>query len=531
MKVVPVLLSLLVICLHPATTAPFGRNKEWHEASDGPPTPPHTTPRHVLVIVADDAGFETAVYGNHRCKTPYLNEFAKRSLVFKNAFTSVSSCSPSRSAILTGLPQHQNGMYGLHHSYHHFQTFDGVQSLPRILNQSNAFWTGIVGKKHVGPDYVYPFDYSYTEENYPILQVGRNITFIKELVRSFLAQVRERQFFLYIGFHDPHRCGQTTPQYGSFCEKFGDGSKGMGTIPDWHPIDYSPDDVYVPFFVQDTPAAREDLAAQYRTISRLDQGIGLVLQALKDYNFDQDTLVIYSSDNGIPFPNGRTNLYDPGMGEPMIISSPYATERWGQESQAMVSLTDITPTVLDWFTLPYPNYTLFGPNPIKLPGRSLLPILKKEPQTGWDTVYASHNLHEVTMYYPMRAIRDRNYKLIHNMNFKMPFMIDQDFYVSPTFQDLLNRTMEGRDTNWFMTLREYYYRDQWQLYDLQSDPKETNNIADYPAYQGVLENLKKQLSDWQKGTDDPWICAPNGVLEASGAYPQSGVCRPLGNAL
>lgn len=487
--------------------------------------------KNVLLMVGDDAGFETAVYGNHKCKTPYLNEFAKKSVVFRNAFTSVSSCSPSRSAILTGLPQHQNGMYGLYQTYHHFHSFDAVQSLPWILNQTGNYWTGIIGKKHVGPDYIYPFDFSYTEENYPIIQIGRNITLIKDLARKFLSQAGEKPFFLYIGFHDPHRCGHTHPEYGVFCERYGDGSPGMGVIPDWHPIDYTSDDVYVPYFIQDTPAARADLVAQYRTISRLDQGVGLLLQALKDYGHEQDTLVMYTSDNGIPFPYGRTNLYDPGMGEPLIISNPDAPQRWGQYSEAMISLTDIVPTILDWFKLPFPNYTLFGPNPTTLQGRSLLPILAKEPEAGWDTIFASHNLHEVTMYYPMRALRNRRFKLIHNMNYKMPFMIDQDFYVSPTFQDLLNRTMEGKETYWFRTLKEYYYRSHWELYDLSRDPEETNNVADSPSYQDIFLDLRKRLLDWQRATNDPWICSPSGVLEDKGNFPPSGVCLPLDNGL
>ena len=199
--------EVALLCLLPPvvlTSIPHGNGSG--RARD-PPSPSPLSKRHVLVFVADDAGFKTAVYGNHMCKTPYLNEFAKRSVVFKNAFTSVSSCSPSRSAILTGLPQHQNGMYGLHHNVHHFQSFDGVQSLSWILNQTGNFWMGIVGKKHVGPDYVYPFDFSYTEENYPITQISRNITLIEELVYKFLSQVNDRQFLLYIGFHDPHRCG------------------------------------------------------------------------------------------------------------------------------------------------------------------------------------------------------------------------------------------------------------------------------------------------------------------------------------
>lgn len=115
------------------------------------------------------------------------------------------------------------------------------------------FWKGIIGKKHVGPGPVYPFDFAYTEETNSILQVGRNITKIKLLVRKFFQSQKEerseteeeRPFFLYVAFHDPHRCGHSQPQYGMFCEKFGNGESGMGRIPDWEPKYYSPDQVKV----------------------------------------------------------------------------------------------------------------------------------------------------------------------------------------------------------------------------------------------------------------------------------------------
>lgn len=303
----------------------------------------------------------------------------------------------------------------------------------------------------------------------------------------------------------------------------------MGTIPDWKPILYHPDDVIVPYFVQDTPAARLDIAAQYTTISRLDQGLGLVLQELQSAGFLDNTLVIYSSDNGIPFPTGRTNLLDPGMSEPFLISSPLHKERWGQISNAMVSLVDIVPTVLDWYGIEYPTYRIYGPHDVQLTGKSILPVLKQEPREGWDEVYASHNLHEVTMYYPMRVLRNTQYKLIHNLNYKMPFPIDQDFMVSPSFQDLLNRTRQGLPTHWFRTLKQYYYRPQWELYDLKEDPKELNNLAGNPMFKSVFVSLQERLSSWQNITSDPWICAPSGVLENKGSYPREGVCLPLDN--
>ncbi|KAF8764375.1 N-sulfoglucosamine sulfohydrolase like protein [Argiope bruennichi] len=445
----------------------------------------------ITCFSADDGGFESQIYGNPVCKTPNLDALASKSMIFKNAFTSVSSCSPSRSSILTGLPQHQNGMYGLHQDVHHFNSFDKVKSLSQILTKKNIY-SGIIGKKHVGPENVYPFDFAYTEETDSINQVGRNITRIKELVHKFFSTLNESQsFFLYVAFHDPHRCGHTNPEYGEFCEKFGNGEEGMGIIPDWKPQYYKPEDVIVPYFIPDTPISRRDIAAQYTTLSRLDQGIGLVLKKLKEFGHDNDTLVIYTSDNGIPFPSGRTNLYDPGMAEPFLLHLP--EQNYSQISKTMVSLLDIVPTILDWLNIEYPDFKLNG-IPVKLSGKSLL----HESSFKNEAVFASHNLHEVTMYYPMRV-------------------------------DLLNRTAERIETHWYKNLSNYYYRDQWELFDLEKDPHETHNVANNSSYSSIFTALKKLLIDWQIETNDPWICSPSGVLENKGRFKSNPQCLSLFN--
>lgn len=131
------------------------------------------------------------------------------------------------------------------------------------------------------------------------------------------------------------------------------------------------------------------------------------------------------------------------------------------------------------------------------------------------------------MYYPMRSVHQGPYRLLHNMHYRMPFPIDQDFYVSPTFQDLLNRTRTGQPTGWFKTLNEYYYRERWELFDTCSDPTERRNLAGDPAYAQVLESLRAQLLKWQWRTEDPWVCEPDAVLEAK-LEPE---CRPLYNGL
>ena len=422
--------------------------------------------KNVLVMVADDEGIESPLYGNPKIKTPNLQELASRSVLIKNAYTSVSSCSPSRSVIMTGLPQHQNGMYGLEHAEHHFRSFDNVKSLPRILNETKKYWTGIIGKKHVAPEPVFPFGFSRTElDGYNLMQVGRNITVMKQYAREFLtiAKQADKPFFLYIGFHDCHRAGGSV---GEFAEKFGDGSPGQGVIPDWTPVTYDIQDVYVPYFIPDTPTARQDIANQYKSISRLDQGVGLMLQALKDFGFDENTLIIYTSDNGSPFPNAKTNLYESGMQEPMMISNPLARQRWGQSTTALASTTSIVPTVLEWLGEEYPKYHMFGPSPTQPQSPSLLPLTTEEPKEGYDTVFASHDFHEIIDFYPMRVVRTKQFRLVHNLNYGMPYPIAVDLFTSPTYQEILNKAKNNETLGWFKTLPEYYHRKQWELFDI-----------------------------------------------------------------
>lgn len=342
---------------------------------------------------------------------------------------------------------------------------------------------------------------------------------------------------LIISFHDPHRCGRITPEYGNFCERWGSGELNMGTIPDWTPIYYQWDEIDLPYYVPDTEPARRDIAAQYQTISRLDQGVGLIMKELESSNLIDNTLVIYTSDNGPPLPSGRTNLYDPGLAEPMFISSPLHKERRNQVTYSMTSLLDIVPTLIDWYQIP-PSKVLQSfrrKNKITditdiFTGKSLLPLLIEEPrEDNLTAIYASQTLHEVTMYYPMRAIRTKRYKLIHNLNYQASFPIDQDFYVSPTFQDILNRTIAKSTLPWYKTLKQYYERKEWEFFDLKLDPTESRNLYGKKDLLPVITTLQNQLMDWLTKTNDPWRCAPHSILQDKGDYMNNAQCLPLNN--
>ena len=248
----------------------------------------------------------------------------------------------------------------------------------------------------------------------------------------------------------------------------------------------------VPPFLPDQPDVRKDLADYYQSATRLDRGVGLVLDALKKAGAADDTLVIFLSDNGIPFPGAKTTLYDAGVRLPLILSSPRQTKR-GHSNDSMASWVDVTPTVLDWA----------GLKADKLPGRSLLGELDQEHSTtGPDAVFGSHVQHEVTMYYPMRSVRTRRHKYILNLASGLEFPTAQDLYRSPTWQGILRRhdkSLGGR------ALDAYLRRPREELFDLQKDPNEFTNVAADPAYASVLAELRGRLKEWQEKTQDPWL--------------------------
>ncbi|KAK6190580.1 hypothetical protein SNE40_002415 [Patella caerulea] len=469
--------------------------------------------KNVVLMFGDDAGIQLGAYNNPVCKTPHLDNLASRGVTFKYGYTSVSSCSPSRSALLTGLPQHQNGIYGLASGQFHFSSFDNVISLPKILSK-NQIRTGIIGKYHVQPESVYTFDFMQTDATHDGNSIGRNITLMNEYFEQFISTNDSRPFFLYMAFHDTHRCN-VPDVYGEFCEKFGDPSKSNGTIPDWIPDYYDPMNVALETYIPDNSIARQDLANLYTVTGRLDQGVGLFMRTLEKYNLLDDTLIIYTSDNGIPFPGAKTNLYDHGMIEPFIVSSPDSKQNWGKTSNALASTTDIVPTILDWFDVQYPNWTLFKTQ-VKLTGQSLLPALSNVDATGFDHVFASHNLHEVTMYYPMRVIRTKDIRLIHNLNYFAPYPMALDIFDSPTFRKLLNDTQTGQPTEWIKSLKDYYYRSEFEMFNVTSDPNELVNLAYNPKYFSIFSDLKARLNAWQNETNDIWRCEPRGVLVTDG---------------
>ena len=451
---------------------------------------------NIILIVADDHGTDAlGCYGNAVIKTPNLDNLANEGTRFINAFCTSASCSPSRSVILTGLQGHTNGMYGLQHSIHHFNSFDNIKSLPKLLTE-NGYRTARVGKFHVAPEEVYKFQHvlSTGGANDPA-SLGRNSFQMAEISKAFIADGSDKPFFLYFATDDPHRSneiladGSPDFDFNNRPNPFGNRKEGYKGILE---ITYTPEQVIVPSFLPDNRQCREEIAQYYQAVSRLDQGIGRLIQILKEAGKYDNTIIIYISDNGVAFPGAKTTLYDAGMRLPCIVRVPAQLKK-GIANQAMISWVDITPTILDFAGISTKD---------KFHGRSFKSILTNEDSHQGDEVFASHSLHEITMYYPMRVIRTGNYKLIYNVAHELKYPMALDLQRSYTWKSLVqNKTaVLGK-----RKMSDFFYRPKFELYDLKKDPNEIKNLINDPKYKKVYGELLAKLKEFQEKTNDPWF--------------------------
>lgn len=416
-------------------------------------------PNVILYVVDDQGSTDVGCYGNPVIRTPGLDELAAHGTRFTHAFCTTASCSASRSVILSGLYNHYNGQYGHEHAYHHFSSFDHVRSLPNLLAEA-GYRTARWGKYHVAPEPVYHFQ--------EVIGGGAPAQGAQHC-KPFIAAQDERPFFLYFCTTEPHRPFRR------------DGDT------------FKPEDVIVPPYLPDIPECRQELARYYDSVERADKGLLELLRILRQTGHWEDTVVLYLSDNGIAFPGAKTTLYEPGMRLPCVVRNPFA-KKTGVVTDAMVNYADITPTILDLCGATPKDYAFHG--------RSFASVLDQDHPTGWDEIYASHTFHEITMYYPMRVVRQRRFKLIWNIAHGLPYPFASDLQASATWQAILKSRSPVYGKR---RVEAYLHRPAFELYDLDNDPHEVHNLAGDPAYRDVLERLKGRLRTFQERTKDPWI--------------------------
>jgi N-sulfoglucosamine sulfohydrolase len=472
--------------------------------------------KNIIFYIADDMSPELGCYGNQVIKTPHMDALAADGCVFTQAYATTASCSASRSVIMTGLHNHANGQYGHAHDTGHFSCYANTVSLalPQVMKQA-GYRTGIFGKHHVAPLAIFTYDVMVQEK-------GRHTVSLAESAREFITAKDDRPFIAYIATADPHRDSKELSDLPGKPNSFGNKPQ-QGSYPGITEVFYKPEEVIVPHFLPDTPECRAELAQYYQSVSRVDTGLGHLVQILKDAGLYEKTMIIVTSDHGMAFPGGKTTTYEPGLRVPLIVRNPYTAKR-GVRNAALVSHTDLTPAMLDfaggldkaknaplkpvdadqfWSARGLEKGENRGKKYTQYHGRSWLEILEQENDPSRNVLYASHTFHEVQMYYPMRVVRTAQYKLIWNVAHPLPFPFSTDLWSAPTWQAQLKK---GKDAPYGLkTVGQYLQRPQFELYDLKYDPDESKNLAADPAMKTVLEEHKSLLKKFQEEMGDPWV--------------------------
>jgi N-sulfoglucosamine sulfohydrolase len=349
---------------------------------------------NVLLITADDLGVQLGCYGDGAARTPALDSLAARGCLFENAYVAQASCSPSRSAMFTGLYPHTNGQYGLLNANVGFQLTPEAQqqTIPLLLKQA-GYRTGILGKLHVGIEAQFPFDERVKVDT-------RDVRASAQAASDFFNSSHDAPWFLMANYADPHVQGRS-PQFPA--EAFPTQYKGIpaeplqtGEVPSF------------PFQQLDHPQQIIRTTQYYNAASRFDYGVRLLLEELEASGHTADTLVIFVGDHGPPFFRGKTSCYEAGVHVPLLVVWPGVTST-DQRSSALVTTVDILPTILD------ATGVTAAPQ-IPFQGKSLRAAVNVDKVESFREFLATEfHYHGSTPFFPRRTIRDKRFKLIHNL--------------------------------------------------------------------------------------------------------------------
>lgn len=450
---------------------------------------------NVLFAIADDWGWPHAgAYGDRVVQTPTFDRLANEGALFHHAYISSPSCTPSRSAILTG-----QWHWRLLESANLWSTLQkDIPVYPDLLEDAGYF-VGL-SRKGWGPGRP---EVGGRSRN----PAGPGFPNFKKFLSERPA---DQPFCFWFGASDPHR------PYDAGTGK----ASGMNL-----------DEIQLPGCFPDSETVRNDVADYYWEVQRFDREVGEALKMLEDIGELDNTIVVVTGDHGMPFPRCKGNLYDSGSRVPLVIRYPAWTSG-GREILDFVSLTDLAPTFLE----------LAGEDiPCEMTGRSLASLLKSEG-SGWidsdrKSVLIGKERHVPSQEAPdsggtpMRAIRTQDFLLIHNFiperwpagtpNYEEAFIPGTwygDVDNGPTKTYMIDHKNDSPTHQRLFDLA-FGKRPEWELYDIHLDPEQLHNVADDPRYAEVKSDLEAKLHLELAQSEDPRILGKGEMFDA---YPYYG---------
>lgn len=422
---------------------------------------------NVLYIHTHDTGRVLSSYG-YQVATPNYQAISEDSLLFQNAHSVAPTCSPSRSSLMTGTYPHQNGMLGL--AQRGF-SINKEEHLTHLLKK-NGFHNVLAGVQHEVGYYldhelaVETFDYdenlTASTKNYSEADLvywdQKNANNICQWLNKWESN---KPFFISYGMHATHR-------------EFPTEIDGI----------FQSDYAQPPLHIFNNPENRTDYARFKTSLKMADDNLGQIISHLKQNNLYEETIIILSTDHGLPYPFHKCNLTDRGTGVFLTIRVP-KSKQIKNSFDGLISQIDIIPTLCDLLEIDKPNY---------LEGKSFAHLFQGETDEINNELFAEVNFH--TSYEPMRSVRTKRFKYIkyfdetyHKINFS-------NIDASP-YKEFLNQHQLDQQ-----------HKEPEYLFDLYYDPTEQNNLANKQDYQLTLEEMRDKLYQFMSQTDDPLLNGP-----------------------
>jgi N-sulfoglucosamine sulfohydrolase len=421
---------------------------------------------NVLMFMLHDLGDHLGCYGHQTVESPNVDGLAESGVRLSSYFTAAPECTPSRAGMYTGQFTHQNGLMGLCHRGWEFNT--DARHLAQFLAEG-GYETHLFGMQHEtsqGPERL-GYQHAHSQDDKSAGPVCRAaINFLEG------EGAKRGPWFANVGFFDVHRA--------------------------WNEdTDIDPDAIEVPPYLPDNSEVRRDLTHFHQNIKDTDEAIGGVLVAIANSEFADNTVVIFTTDHGCPFPRAKSTYYDPGIRIPLVMYWPGHIDG-GQVHDAMLSNLDFMPTILD----------ICGCNiPDSLEGKTFLPVLEGKDTEGHEAVFGA--LYYDAFYDPMHYVRTRTHKYIRS------------FAVTPEDAEGANPEVLAehktgtwiraddsdvqRSLAWQSMLGDYDKPPPEELYDLDADPLEQNNLAEEKSDKVVLKEMRGLMKEMMVRSNSPLL--------------------------
>ncbi len=452
------------------------------DREEGPLAPPN-----ILWINCEDIGPNIGAFGDSLAVTPNLDRLAAEGVRFTRAYATAPICSPSRSALITGL---YATALGTQHLRCTVELPDSIKAFPEYLKEGGYFVTNYAKTD-------YNFDpsglYDYHEQDFA----------------PWRQRTREDQpFFSYFVFGMTHE--GPTNDFSRWAEQVKD-------LPD--ALRHSPDRMHVPPYHPDTEAFRTIWAHYYDNISLMDMTVGRVLDSLERDGLAERTIVFFFSDHGAGLPRYKRWLNHTGLHVPVIVYAPpryrdWLTVRPGQAEDRLISFVDFAPTVMN----------LAGsPIPASMQGRPFLgPDLPEPKEYVFGARSRADNMYEIS-----RSVTDGRYFYVRHYYPHLPYIQPGIIFsgMKASYAELIRMKQEGSLPE--QSARLYEAKPVEELYDLEADPEELVNLARDPAYQEMKESLRERMHTWMLDhLDTGMLPEAEYMLRAQGSNPYDMVRDP-----